>query len=173
MFNKQDIFRILYNMLKELTLIQEEKIRSTALIRNQNNNSTLSENSNDFTRMKLLLDKLKCKYQNSHKEWNDMQAKPDISLVQEENKETIKPMLKTAQQIVRILFNNQPFQNENTPFTGCSSDKIAKITTMSTDGLFEDSVLRGRIVRFCDTTHQMTNVTGTSTIAPRRVGDPA
>jgi hypothetical protein len=67
-------------MLKELTLIQEEKIRSTALIRNQNNNSTSSENSNNFTKMKLLLNELKCKYQNSRKEWNDMQAKQDSAM---------------------------------------------------------------------------------------------
>jgi hypothetical protein len=32
MFNKQDVFHVLYNMLKELTSIQEEKNRSTASI---------------------------------------------------------------------------------------------------------------------------------------------
>jgi hypothetical protein len=165
--SKPEVFRILYDMLKEFTFIQEEN-SSTGF-----SNSTASENNDDFNTLKNLLIELKRKYNESLEEWNELQQKQDINLIDKENKDTIEPTIKTAQQIVKILFNNVPFHDEDSPFKGCSVSSIEKFAKKTLDQLFEDSVFRARIVRFCNPTHQMTDATGSSALTPRRSGEPA
>jgi hypothetical protein len=118
--SKPEVFRILYDMLKEFTFIQEEN-SSTGF-----SNSTASENNNNFNTLKNLLIELKRKYNESLEEWNELQQKQDINLIDKENKDTIEPTIKTAQQIVKILFNNVPFHDEDSPFKGCSVSSIEK-----------------------------------------------
>jgi hypothetical protein len=166
--SKPEVFRILYDMLKELTLIQEENYSSTGF-----GNSNASENNDDFNTLKNLITELKRKYNESLEEWNELQVKQDVNLIEKEHKDTIEPTIITAQQIVKILFNNVPFQSEDSPFKGCSPSSIELLAKKTLNQLFEDTVFRGRITRFCSPTHQTTDVNGPSALAPRRSGDPA
>jgi hypothetical protein len=94
--NNSEIFDLLYDMLKELTLIQEEKIRTTALVQNRGNNLSTSKNTNNFATLTVLLTELKHKYRETREEWNYMQRKEDINLVKQDIRDTIKPTLTIA-----------------------------------------------------------------------------
>jgi ABC-type dipeptide/oligopeptide/nickel transport system ATPase component len=160
-------------MLKELTLIQEEKIRTTALVQNRGNNSSTSKNTNDFATLTVLLTELKHKYRETCEEWNYMQRKEDINLVKQDIRDTIKPMLTIARQIANILYNNEPFQSQDTPFNSCSISSLQKFTKKTLTELFNNSVFHIRIVNYCEQTHQTTNVIGLSATTPHCTGDPA